>query len=331
MADVQDVLIAGEIEDGRLSQATKELLAHGRKLAGVLGEGVGVALLADDLGDSPQEAIAFGADKAYVVADPLLKDTPPEAYLAALEKVCNDHQLRIVLLSKSELGREVAPRLALRLDTGVAQDCLEVRIDSDEKRLIADRPVYGGNCLATVACTGTPMIAIVRAKTTESLPRDDSRQGEVVAVATGLDASVIRTRVTEQVSEAVGGVRLEDAPIVVAGGRGLGGPEPFTGELQELAEVLHAPLGASRAVVDSGWVPYSYQIGLTGKTITPDLYITVGISGASQHMAGCSGAKVIVAINKDAEANIFKEARFGVAGDWKKVLAGFTQQLKQLV
>ena len=135
---------------------------------------------------------------------------------------------------------------------------------------------------------------------------------------------------TEEVAEAAEGVRLEDASIIVAGGRGLGGPEPFQAELQDLADALGAPLGASRAVVDAGWVPYSYQIGLTGKTVTPDLYITVGISGASQHMAGCSGAKVIVAINKDADANIFKDARYGIVGDWKKVLPALTEQVKSL-
>ena len=331
MADEHDVLIAGEIEDGQLALTTKELLAHGRKLADNLGEEVAVALLGDDIGNTSQEALAFGAGKVYAVTDPLLKDTTTDAYLAALEKVCAEYHPRILLLGKTDIGRDVGPRLAFRLDTVVAQDCLEVRIDPAEKRLTADRPVYGGNCIATVACSGTPMMAIVRAKTAEPLERDDSRQGEVVAVAAGLDASMIRTQVVERVEEAAEGPRLENAPIVVAGGRGLGGPEPFSAELQELADVIGAPVGASRAVVDAGWVPYSYQIGLTGKTITPDLYITVGISGASQHMAGCSGAKVIVAINKDAEANIFKEARYGVAGDWKKVLPAFTQQLKELL
>ena len=331
MADAQGVLIAGEIEDGQLSLTTKELLGHGRRLAGDLGEEVAVALLSDDIGDTAKEAIAFGADKVYTITDPLLKDTPAEAYAAALEKVSTEYPPRILLLGKTETGRDVGPRVAFRLNTVAAQDCQELRIDSEEKRMIADRPVYGGNCVATVTCSGTPMVAIVRGKTADPLERDDSRQGEVVAVSAGLDASAIRTKVEERVEETTEGVRLEDAPIIVSGGRGLGGPEPFSAELKELADVLGAPMGASRAVVDVGWVPYSFQVGLTGKTVTPDLYIAVGISGASQHMAGCSGAKVIVAINKDSEANIFKEARYGVTGDWKKVLEGFTQQLKELL
>ena len=328
MAEGSGVLIAGEIQNGQLSQSTKELLAHGRRLADELGEGLAVALLGDDVGDSPKEAIAFGADKVYAVTDPLLKDGSPEAYLAAMHKVGSENPPRILLFGKTDVGREVGPRLAYRLDTVAAQDCLELRME--EKQLRAVRPVYGGNCMATLAFSGTPMVAIVRGKTTDPLERDDSRQGETVAVAAALDPSTVKVKVVERVEEAPEGVRLEDAVIVVSGGRGLGGPEPFFAELQELADALGAPVGASRAVVDAGWVPYSYQVGLTGKTITPDLYITVGISGASQHMAGCSGSKVIVAINKDPESNIFKEARYGIAGDWKKVLPAFTEQIQEL-
>ncbi len=328
MAEGSGVLIAGEIQDGQLSLSTKELLAHGRRLADELGEGLAVALLGDDVGDSPKEAIAFGADKVFAVTDPLLKDGSPEAYLAAMHKVGSENPPRILLLGKTDVGREVGPRLAYRLDTIAAQDCLELRME--EKQLRAVRPVYGGNCMATLAFSGTPMVAIVRGKTMDPLERDDSRQGETVAVAAALDPSTVKVKVVERVEEASEGVRLEDAAIVVSGGRGLGGPEPFFAELQELADALGASVGASRAVVDAGWVPYSYQVGLTGKTITPDLYITVGISGASQHMAGCSGSKVIVAINKDPESNIFKEARYGIAGDWKKVLPAFTDQIREL-
>ena len=159
-------------------------------------------------------------------------------------------------------------------------------------------------------------------------PPDPTRQGEVVAVPVTLDASMARVTIVRQVRQESAGVKLEEASIVVAGGRGLGGPEPFR-ELQELAGMLGAAMGASRAAVDAGWVPGNWQVGLTGKTITPDLYITVGISGASQHMAGCSGAKVIVAINKDAEANIFREARYGVVGDWQIVVPAFMEAIRE--
>ena len=330
MADAQGVLIVGETSDGQLDQTSVELLAHGRKLADTLGEQLAIALLGQDPGNLSKEAIAFGADKVYAVTDPLLNEYQVDAYLAALTNLSQDQSPRIILLAKTTTGSEVGPRLAFRLNAGLAQDCLEVSVDPAGKRLIGNRPVFGGNCMASVACSGEPMMAVIRPKTGDPLERDDARQGEVVTVTPSLDPSIIKNRVLERVEEAHEGIRIEDAAIVVSGGRGLGGPEPFTTELQELADVLGAAVGASRAAVDAGWVPYSYQVGLTGKSITPDLYITVGISGASQHMAGCSGAKVIVAINKDADANIFKDARYGVAGDWKKVLGAFTQQVREL-
>ena len=330
MTNKQDVLIAGEFQEGQLSQSTKELLAHGRALADALGEELSLALLAEEVGDTPKEAIAFGADKAYVMTDPLLKDMPPEAYLGGLEKILTEYPAKVILMAKGPMGSEIAGRLAFRLGTGVAQDCIDLRIDPSKKRLIAERPVYGGSCIASVTCSDDSIVAVVRGKTIEPLERDDSREGKVLEITGNLDPSIIQTKVTDEVEEASEGIRLEDASIIVAGGRGLGGPEPFEGELLDLAKALGAPLGASRAVVDAGWVPYSYQIGLTGKTVTPDLYITIGISGASQHMAGCSGSKVIVAVNKDAEANIFKDARYGVVGDWKKVLPSLTEQVKKL-
>jgi electron transfer flavoprotein alpha subunit len=225
----------------------------------------------------------------------------------------------VLLMARTPFGRDLAPRLAARLGVPLAQDCLEVRIDASTKQLLATRPVYGGNAMATVLCTQNPQFATVRPKVYQPLPAQDLPQGEVIAVQAGLDPAVGKTRVIDTVKEEVEGVKLEEARIVVAGGRGLGGPEGFR-PLQELASVLGAGIGASRAAVDSGWVPYSWQIGLTGKTITPDVYITVGISGASQHIAGCSGAKCIVAINKDRDANIFRYARYGIVGDWQKVL-----------
>ncbi|MBI4199204.1 MAG: electron transfer flavoprotein subunit alpha/FixB family protein [Chloroflexi bacterium] len=330
MTSPRGVLIVGEHTNGQLGAPTLELLAHGRALATALGEELAIALLGESLGGLPQEAIAYGADKVYAVTDPLLKEAHLDAYLGTLVKACEAHAPRIVLLARTELGRDLGPRLALRLNTALAQDCLEVRLDSD-KRLVAVRPVYGGNCTAVVTVASLPMMAAIRPKTAEPLPRNPSRRGQVIQEAAGLAPSVIRTRVLQRVQEAQEGLRLETARVVVAGGRGLGGAEPFHKELQELASVLGAAVGATRAVVDIGWVPYSYQIGLTGKSISPDLYVTVGISGASQHMAGCSGAKVIVAINKDSEAAIFKAARYGVAGDWKKVLPAFTKQLRELL
>ena len=330
MADGTGVLILGDASGGELSSTTLELLAAGQKVAAGLGEELSVALLGDTLDAAAQAAIAHGAQKVYAVNHPLLAEYQVDLHLAALEALCKDTNPRVVLVARTNEGRELAPRLAFRLGVGLAQDCLEVSVDAAEKTLLANRPVYGGNAIAVVSCDQTPQIAAIRPKAYEPAEADSSRQGEIVSFPVELDASMALTTVVETVLEEAEGVKLEDARIVISGGRGLGGPEPFA-HLEELAKIMGGTVGASRAAVDSGWVPASYQVGLTGKTITPDLYIMVAISGASQHMAGCSGAKVIVAINKDAEANIFKEARYGVVGDWETVLPALTAALRELV
>ena len=330
MADATGVLVLGETPGGELSAASRELLAAGRRLADALGEELSIGLLGETVSAASQQAISQGADRVYAVNHPLLGDYQVDLHLAALDALCREVAPRIVLIARTNEGREVAPRLAFRLGVGLAQDCLEVSVDPESKQLLANRPVYGGNAIAVVSCNHTPQVAAIRPKAYEPLEPDPSRQGQVVSFPVELDAAQARTRVVETVKEEAAGVKLEDARVVISGGRGLGGPEPFTG-LEDLARLLGGAVGASRAAVDSGWVPAAYQVGLTGKTITPDLYITVAISGASQHMAGCSGAKVIVAINKDAGANIFKEARYGVVGDWERVIPALTAAVRELV
>ena len=329
MADGTGVLILGDASGGELGSTTLELLAAGQKIAADLGEELAVALLGDTLDVAAQQAIAHGAQKVYAVNHPLLAEYQVDLHLSAVEALCKETLPRVILVARTNEGRELAPRLAFRLGVGLAQDCLEVSVDATEKKLLANRPVYGGNAIAVVSCDQTPQIAAIRPKVYEPLDPDSSRQGQVVSFPVELDPSQARSQVVNVVEEAAEGVKLEDARVVVSGGRGLGGPEPFQ-DLEILAKLLGGAVGASRAAVDSGWVPSSYQVGLTGKTITPEVYITVAISGASQHMAGCSGAKVIVAINKDAESNIFKEARYGVVGDWEQVVPAFTEAVREL-
>ena len=330
MADATGVLVIGQVSAGGLDSTVAELLAAGRGLAGSLGEELSVALLGDSVDAPAQQAIAHGAERVYAVTSPLLSEYHADLYLSALNSLCREVSPRVVLVARTAEGRELAPRLAFRLGVGLAQDCLEVSVDESTKTLLANRPVYGGNAIAVVSCEHTPQVAAIRPKAYEPAEMDSSRQGQVVSFPVDLDASLVRTRVVETVREEAEGVKLEDARVVVSGGRGLGGPDPFSG-LENLAKLLGGAVGASRAAVDSGWVPPSYQVGLTGKSITPDLYITVAISGASQHMAGCSGAKCIVAINKDADANIFKDARYGVVGDWETVLPALTEAVRELM
>jgi electron transfer flavoprotein alpha subunit len=329
MAEVGEVLILGECLAGELTTGTGEIIAAGRQLANDLGTTTACGLVGHELEQAAQTALAQGADRVYVVDDPLMATYQVELYLEALTGLCRTVKPRILLMARTQIGRDVAPRLAARLKVPLAQDCLEVKIDASTKHLLATRPVYGGNAMATVLCTESPQFATVRPKVYNPLPADASRQGQVIPVRIPLDPAMAKTKVISIVKEEIEGVKLEEARIIVAGGRGLGGPEGFR-PLQELANALGAGIGASRAAVDSGWVPYSWQIGLTGKTITPDVYITIGISGASQHIAGCSGAKCIVAINKDREANIYRYARYGIVGDWQKLISVLIEAARAL-
>jgi electron transfer flavoprotein alpha subunit len=331
MADNKGVMIVGECVDCAPVAITHELLGIGRKLADSLGEPLSAVLLADKVGDAAKDAIAFGADKVYVVESPLLKDYTTDAYVGAVEKLCQEVKPNILLMGQTPMGRDLAPRLAFRLGTGATLDCLDLKIDPQTKLMVQTKPVYGGNALAEVVCEKTrPQMATVRPKSMEPLARDDSRKGEIVNFDAKLDASKMRVKFMERVKEKVEGVKLEDANVIVCGGRGMGGPDNFA-PLKDLANLLGGAVGATRPPCDNGWVPATLQIGLTGKIVSPNLYIAIAVSGASQHLSGCSGAKNIVAINKDAEANIFKVARYGVVGDYKKILPAFTNKVKELL
>ena len=331
MAEYKGVLIYGEVTEGRLDSISLELLGIGRKLADDLGQELGAVLLGSGIGDAAKEAILFGADKVYVVDDPVLKDYQTDSYTAVMEKVCKQLLPDILLLGQTAIGRDLAPRLAFRLGTGVTMDCIELAIDPGTKLMVQTKPVYGGNALAVLVCEQTkPQIATIRVKAMAPLERDDSRTGEIISIPAELDPAAIRTKILDKVKEEVVGIKLEDAKVVVCGGRGIGSVEGFS-QLEELAKLLGGAVGATRPPCDSGWVPAHLQVGLTGKIVTPDVYIGIGLSGSSQHIAGISGAKNIIAINRDPEANIFKVAHYGAVGDYKKVLPSFIQKCKELL
>jgi len=330
MAEYKGVMTFCEATEGKLASSATELLGCGRKLADDLGQELCAVLAGSGISGLAQEAIAFGADKVYVVDDPLLKDYQTDSYVSVMEKVVKQVMPQILILGQTSISRDLAPRLAFRLDTAAAMGCVELAIDPESKLLLQTKPVYGGNAQAVFTCQSYPQIATVRAKAMSPLERDASRQGEVITIEAGLDPSAIRTKVIEKVPEEVEGIKLEEAEAVVSGGRGIGSAEGFK-QLEELARLLNGAIGATRPPCDNGWVPEGLQVGLTGKIIAPDLYIAVALSGSSQHMSGCSGSKNIVAINKDPEANIFKVAHLGVVGDWKKVLPAFSDKLKELL
>jgi len=330
MAEYKGVMIYGEVIEGRLAAITTELLGCGRKLADELGQELCAVLVGTGITSLAQEAVAFGADKVYVVDDPLLEDYQTDSYVSVMEKVIKQVMPQILILGQTAIGRDLTPRLAFRLETAASMDCVELAIDPDSKQLLQTKPVYGGNAQAIYTSESYPQMVTVRAKAMSPLERDDSRQGEVITIEAGLDPSAIRTKVVDKVKEEVAGIKLEDAEVIISGGRGIGGPEGFE-QLGELAKLLRGAVGASRPPCDNNWVPDAVQVGLTGKIVAPELYIAIALSGSSQHMSGCSGSKAIVAINKDPEANIFKVAQFGVVGDWKKVLPAFTDKVKELL
>jgi len=329
MADNKGVLVVGDINEGKLAAITAEMLGAGKKLATKLGEPLCAALLGSGVKGLAAEAIAFGADKVFVVDDANLKDYQSDAYVTAAESVIKQANPRIVLLGQSTVGRDLAPRLAFRFNTSISMDCVDLDVDAN-KLLVQTKPVYGGNARAIFTTEALPQMATVRPKAMTALPRDAAKTGEVVDVASGIDPAKIKTKFVKKIKEEVAGVKLEDAPAVIAGGRGIGGPEGFK-QLEELARLFKGAVGATRPAVDNNWVPATIQVGLTGKIVAPELYIAIALSGSSQHMAGCSGSKTIVAINKDPESNIFREARFGIVGDWKQALPAFTAKVKELM
>ena len=330
MAEYKGIMAYCEVAEGKLAAIATEELGCGRKLADDLGQELYAVLAGSEVSSFAREAIAFGADKVYVIDDPLLKDYQTDSYVAVMEKVIKQVKPQVLLMGQTSIGRDLAPRLAFRLETAATMDCIELAIDPESKRLRQTKPVYGGNARAIFTGECYPQIATVRAKAMSPLKPDASRQGEIINLDAGLDPRAIRTRVLEKVVEAVEGIKLEEAEVVVAGGRGIGEAEGFK-QLEELARLLKGAIGASRPPCDNGWAPETAQVGLTGKIVAPELYIAVALSGSSQHMSGCSGSKNIIAINKDPEANIFREARFGVVGDWKKVIPAFTDKVKELL
>lgn len=329
MSENKGILVYCEVNEGKLASISLELLGAGRNLADNLGQELSAVLTGDNVRGLAEELIAYGADKVYVVEDPILKDYLTDSYLSVMEKVVKQASPAIVLLGQTSIGRDLTPRLAFRLGTAAVMDCIALEIDSANQRMLMTKPVYGGNAQAVQVCETDPQIATVRMKAMNPAVKVDGRQGEVIDVAAGIDPAGVRMKVLERKVE-VAGIKLEDAPVVVAGGRGIGGAEGFK-QLEELAKLLKGAVGASRPACDNQWVSDNLQVGLTGKIVSPDLYIAVAISGSSQHLSGCSGSKVIVAINKDAEANIFKVAHYGVVADWKKALPSFTNKVKELV
>ncbi|MGQ0551506.1 MAG: electron transfer flavoprotein subunit alpha/FixB family protein [Armatimonadota bacterium] len=322
------VLILATLADGSLSRSSLELIGGARALtAGQPGGGVAAALLGRGTGfQAAAEALhQHGVASVYSVDDPALDVGQSDAFLVAAEQVAQKAHPDVILVSADTVGREVAPRLAHRLGAGLVTECVELRRDGGE--IVARRQTYGGRAVATYVVRRRPAVLSVKPRVLD-VPEAAPVQGTVEKLSVTIDLSRLPTRVREVVREK-SEVGLEDAQIVVGGGRGLGGPDGFAA-INALAEVLGGAVGSSRPPADAGWVPISWQIGQTGKTIRPALYIAVGISGATQHVAGMAGSRTIVAINRDPEAPIFGVAHLGIVGDYREVLPPLIAKIKQL-
>jgi electron transfer flavoprotein alpha subunit len=309
------VLVFGEATPTGLASITAELIGAATQLAEGLGDGVACALIGNDLQDAAQAAVAAGADTVYVADDAGLAQYQIDTYLPIAAQIAAQDGAKVLLLGQTSLGRDLAPRLATRLQSAAAMDALEMEADGD--RVKVTRSCYGGNARQVVVVRTDPQVITVRPKSQEPLAENASRSGNIESIPVTLAEA--RAPVVGKDTASSEGVRLEDAGVVVSGGRGLGAPEAFT-DLERLAGIMGAAVGASRAACDLGWYPPSQQVGLTGTVVSPDLYLAIAISGASQHIAGCGGSKNIVAINKDPDANIFRYCRFGIVDDYKKVL-----------
>lgn len=323
-----DVLVFGEIAENGLAPITAEMIAAATRITTETGGGlVNVALFGSRAEELAQGAVEAGGDLVYTFAEPELDDYLTDTWLAAAQTAVDVAAAAVVLMGQTSIGRDLAPRLAFRLGTAAVMDVTEFEIEGET--IHWTRPCYGGNARAVVTVETSPQLATIRAKSFEPQEPQAGRAGDTIPMESGMDISTLKERlVSKQVAEAEG-IKLEDAPVVVAGGRGLGGPEGFQ-PLEQLAATFGGAVGASRAACDLGWYPPTQQVGLTGKTVSPDLYVAVAISGASQHWAGMAGSKNIVAINKDADSTMVKNARYAIIDDYKTVIPALNEEVKKL-
>ena len=327
LASYEGVWVWVEQFVGQASSISWEMMGQGRRLADTLSTTLTACVLGHQVGGLAQEAIAYGADRVFVADDLSLKAYRTEPYSAIVASLVREHKPAIFLLGASSRGRDLAGSVATEVHTGLTADCTGLEIEADSGLLLQTRPAYGGNIMANILTPNhRPQMATVRHRVFEVPDPDRGRQGKIVPVDIALVESDIPTKVVDFIVEDEE-VNIADANIIVAGGRGVGGPEGFE-PLRELAHVLGGAVGASRVAVDEGWIPYSHQVGQTGRTVRPDLYIACGISGSIQHRAGMSTSTVIVAINKDPEAPIFDIATYGIVGDVFEIVPALTEQFK---
>lgn len=330
ITEYHGVWVFAEQRGGALMDVALELLGEGRRLADEIGTELSAVLLGHNVEGLTDTLIAAGADKVYLADQADLASYTTDAYTKVIYTAIRNYKPEIVLLGATHIGRDLGPCLAVRCGTGLTADCTKLEIDPEDKKLMQTRPAFGGNLMATIVCPNhRPQMSTVRPGVMAKLAPDASRQGEVVRLDVDFEDGDLRTKVLEIVRTAKETVKLTDAEVIVSGGRGLGTPEGFE-LLEQLAKKLGGIVGASRAAVDAGWIDHSRQVGQTGTTVKPKIYIACGISGAIQHLAGMQNSECIIAINKNETAPIFEVADYGIVGDLYKVIPAMMEALDQI-
>ena len=326
-SDRKGIWVFAEQRRGTLTPVSLELLGKAQELAGRLNQEVSALLVGVDVSGIAETLIKHGADNVYLVQHETLKDYRTIAYTKVFEELINKHRPNILLLGATHIGRDLAPRVSRRVGAGLTADCTELTIDPEEGILLQTRPAFGGNVMATIASRySRPQMATVRPGVMEAQPKPGSK-GKVIHHAFSIPEDEIGSRVLETVREEKRGVNLSDAKVIVAGGRGVGDAEGFK-LLENMAAVMGGELAGTRVAVEEGWVPGDRQVGQTGQSVRPELYIACGISGAIQHRAGMMNARFIIAINKDPRAPIFQVADWGIVGDFHEVVPEMVRQLR---
>ncbi len=321
------VLVCLEQNGGSISGVSFEVLSEARKLADKLSYDLGAILIGSGVEEAAKNASKYGADKVFVADDEVLKEYRSEAYAKVVDKVVTDNSAEILLFPATQNGKDLAARFAAKAGTGLASDCTAIALN-DDNNMVCTRPIYGGNVMIDLECPEKrPQMATIRPNSMERV--ECEKAGEVVKVELDFAEEDIRTIVKDVIEKAGGEISLTDASIIVTGGRGLGDASGFD-LIREFAQTLGAAVGASRAAVDSGWIEYEHQVGQTGKTVSPKLYIACGVSGALQHLAGMKTSDVIVAINKDEEAPIMSVANYGIVGDLYKVIPVMIEEINKV-
>lgn len=327
ISQYHDVWVFAEQRDGVLQPVVYELLGEGKKLAKEIGCKLGAILCGNGVAELATELFAYGAEKVYLAEDEELAAYRTDAYTKVIFAAITEYKPEIVLLGATHIGRDLGPCLAVKANTGLTADCTKLEIDPEDKKIKQTRPAFGGNLMATIVCPNhRPQMSTVRPGVMEKAEYKSGSTGEVISLKVSFAAGDIRTRVLEIVKKAGETISLTDAEVIVSGGMGLGSQEGFA-LLKQLADQLGGVVAASRAAVDAGWIDHAYQVGQTGTTVKPKIYIACGISGAIQHVAGMQEAEQIIAINKNESAPIFEVADYGIVGDLYQVIPVLLEEL----